>query len=383
MQAVIGCVEHMSIWGRSSGMLRRVSARPVLLAVVICTWLAANSVSGSESFGNVTIIAGFSPGGGDEGGGPGGRNAASRLQPQPGYDQTARLFARHIGAFLPGNPSTAVRHMPGAGSIKAAAFIANGAARDGSILGVVSAAALLAPLLGTGDGSYALDSFSFIGGRNADEYVCAAAGVSGVESFEDWPAGEMAFGVSAPGRRPYVHAHLLKQLAAGPIRIVSGYRDTNEMMLALRRGEVAGICGLSFETLRAGLQGLLASGKVQPLMRLSPPWLEKLRAVPRAQDVARRRGMTPEFINALDFMALEGAIAWTLVAPALVSPERMALLRTAFEAMQRDRGYLREAARRNLDIETVGAARIEAAVADILKTPADTLAIVKNLNAAP
>ena len=238
-------------------------------------------------------------------------------------------------------------------------------------------------MLGAGDSSYTLNSFAFIGGRSADEYICAATGVSGVESFDDWPPGEMAFGVSAPGRRPYIHAHLLKRIAGGSIRIVSGYRDPNEMMLALRRGEVAGICGLSFETLRVGLQGLLASGKLQPLLRLSPPWLEKLRAVPRAQDIARARGMAPEFINALDFMALEGTIAWTLVAPAQISPGRLALLRTAFEAMQRDRGYLREAARRNLDIETVSAARIEAAVAEILETPADTLAIVKNLNAAP
>ncbi len=40
-----------------------------------------------------------------------------------GYDRYARLLARHLGDFIPGNPSVAVQNMPCAGSLRAAQFI--------------------------------------------------------------------------------------------------------------------------------------------------------------------------------------------------------------------------------------------------------------------
>ena len=305
------------------------------------------------------------------------------MQPQPGYDQTARLFARHIGGFLPGKPSVSVRFLPGAGSIRAADYLAHAAAKDGSVLGVVASTALLAPLIAEHAPGYRLDSFAFIGGRSPDEYACAIDGQSGAETIDDLKTRELAFGTTAPGRRQHTHVLLLRQLSGASIRIVSGYKDNNEMLLAMRRGEISGLCGLSLETYRAGLPGWMSSGRLKPVMRLSPDWLESLRAVPRAQELARERGAEPDLIAALDLFAQEGTMAFTLIVPSAIPPERLNLLRAAFDAMQTDKTYLREALRRNLEIGTVSAARLEAAAASLARTPEAALVLVKQLNAAP
>jgi tripartite-type tricarboxylate transporter receptor subunit TctC len=331
--------------------------------------------------GEVTIVVGFAPGGGDEGG-VSSRGAASRLQPQPGYDQTARLYARHLGSFLPGQPRVLLRHLPGAASMKAAGLIAREAPADGSVLGVVSSAALLAPLLGNPGADYKLQELSFIGARSADEYVCAADGEAGIETAADLARPGLAVGSAAPGRRPYIHASLLKDVTAAPLRIVSGYRDANEMLLALRRNEVSVLCGLSLEVFRTSLSAWLSTGRLKPLMRVSPPWLERLSAVPRAQEMAGQAGLGA-LIPGLDWMAMEGALAWTLTAPARLPAERLSVLREAFAAMQADRDYRREAARRNLDIMPVAPTRLEEAAAELIAAPPPVLDIVKKLSAAP
>src|ERR1041384_2988080 len=53
------------------------------------------------------------------------------------YDATARLFARHLGKYLPGKPSVIVRNMPGAGSLVATNSLYAPLPKDGTTLGVI------------------------------------------------------------------------------------------------------------------------------------------------------------------------------------------------------------------------------------------------------
>src|SRR6185503_9423042 len=76
----------------------------------------------------VTIVVGFTAGG--------------------GYDLTARLYARHYGRHIPGNPNVIVQNMPGAGSAVAAASLANAPPQDGTRLGFIAGGAVIDPLLG-------------------------------------------------------------------------------------------------------------------------------------------------------------------------------------------------------------------------------------------
>jgi tripartite-type tricarboxylate transporter receptor subunit TctC len=50
------------------------------------------------------------------------------------YDFRARLLARHMGRFIPGEPTIVPRNMPGAGGINAANWLANVAPHDGTAI---------------------------------------------------------------------------------------------------------------------------------------------------------------------------------------------------------------------------------------------------------
>src|SRR5262245_57157223 len=64
----------------------------------------------------ITIVVGFSPGG--------------------GFDITARALARHIGRHIPGNPTVVVQNMPGAGTLTSVHYLDLGAPKDGTALDI-------------------------------------------------------------------------------------------------------------------------------------------------------------------------------------------------------------------------------------------------------
>src|SRR5437660_10619380 len=110
-------------------MSRRLPGALVCAAV----WLTANAAPAqdtAEAFyrgRTITITVGSAVGG--------------------GYDTYARLVGRHLGKHIPGNPAIIVQNVPGAGSNKAASYVALQAPRDGTAIGAVQAGAILQPLL--------------------------------------------------------------------------------------------------------------------------------------------------------------------------------------------------------------------------------------------
>ena len=95
-------------------------------AMTHATW-AQNAVEALYRGRTVTIVVGSAVGG--------------------GFDAYARLVGRHLGRFIPGNPTVIVQNIPGAGSNKAASFVALEAPRDGTIIGAVQAIAITQPLV--------------------------------------------------------------------------------------------------------------------------------------------------------------------------------------------------------------------------------------------
>src|SRR5690242_18013317 len=64
-----------------------------------------------------------------------------------GYDGYGRLVARHLSKHIPGNPLVVAQNMPGAGSNKAAGYIALQAPKDGTAIGAIQPGAVLWSLL--------------------------------------------------------------------------------------------------------------------------------------------------------------------------------------------------------------------------------------------
>jgi tripartite-type tricarboxylate transporter receptor subunit TctC len=300
----------------------------------------------------ITIVVGFTAGG--------------------TYDATARLFARHLGKHLAGNPTVVVRNMPGSGSLVATLHLFNAAPKDGTTLAVVGGGVVLEPLLGNPQATYDARRFNWIGGRTKDNIVCATWNRVPVRTMTDVTKRETVVGATGPGSRTLTHPRAFNELLGTKFKIVSGYPGGNEITLAVERGEVEGYCGWTVGSIVNRASNWLHDGTLTLLAQFT----RDLPKVPVARDLVP----TETGKRAIDFLSADVVLAWPLVAPPDLPPERVKELRTAFQAMMKDPELRAEAAKLKLETEAVPGPEMQALVSQLYGSPPDVIELVKKIN---
>jgi len=338
-------LEWMSAW--AAGLLTMLSVVPDRTAE------AADFYQGKQ----ITITVGFSAGG--------------------TYDATARLFARYLGKHLAGNPAVIVRNMPGAGSLVATSYLNDAAPRDGTSLGVIGGGAVLEPLLGNAQAKYDATRFAWIGGRSRDNFLCVVWHSVPVAGIADAIKREIVVGATGPGSRTLTYPKALNELVGTRFKTVSGYPGGNEITLALEKGEVEGYCGWALGSIKTRAPDWLRDGTIRPLAQftLSKP---DLPGVPIASDLAK----SPVGRQAIDLLTADSVLAWPLMAPPNLAPERVAELRAAFDAMMADAELKSEAARQSLDLDPVSGDEMQSLIARLYQSPPEVIDIVRKIEGA-
>ena len=290
-----------------------------------------------------------------------------------GYDANARLVARHLGRFLPGNPTLVINNMPGGGGIRAANGLYNKAARDGSVIGTFSNAMITEPLLG-GGALFAPASFTWIGSASREDGLCVARRDSGIGSWTDLLERELIVGTAAPGTTTYMYPLMLRNLFGARFKPVTGYPDGGQIALALERGEVQSICQ-TYSSIKIGHPDWLRQERVLPLLALGLARIRELRELTTAFELAK---------DAEQSQILKVILAPTLagrpfVAPPGIPQERAQALRQAFAAMTRDPRYLEDARGLGMDVEPSQGLEIEALVKEVYALPEGLLARTRDI----
>ncbi|MFZ2064957.1 MAG: hypothetical protein WAV27_03150, partial [Xanthobacteraceae bacterium] len=151
---------------------------PLALLFVSAFPFAASRADDFYRGKQITILVGFSAGG--------------------TYDATARLFARHLGRHLAGNPTVIVQNMPGAGSMVATMNLFHTAPEDGTTLGVIGGGTVIEPLLGNPQAKYDTRQFAWIGGRSRDDFLCVVWHTVPVNSIADATTRQVVVGATGP-----------------------------------------------------------------------------------------------------------------------------------------------------------------------------------------
>jgi tripartite-type tricarboxylate transporter receptor subunit TctC len=335
----------------------RVTARLLALTVVIMTGSgvqrsAADSVV--EFYRGKTIEL-------DVGTGVGG-----------GYDANARLVARHLGRFLPGDPTIVVNNMPGGGGIRAANTLFNRSTRDGSVIGTFSNAMITEPMLGSGQSLFEPAKFTWIGTASREDGICLATESSGVTSWNDLLRKEVIVGTAAPGTTTYMYPIMLGNLFGAKFKPVSGYPDGGQIALAIQRNEVQSVCQ-TYSSVKIGHPDWLRDHIVRPLIALSFGRIPELPDLASVFELAK---------DAEQQQVLKAILAPTLagrpfVAPPGVPQDRAAALRNAFEAMTKDTLFLAEAHQLRIDLQPASGREIESLVREIYALPESAIAKAK------
>ena len=294
---------------------------------------------------SVTLLIGFAPGG--------------------GYDTYGRVIARHWGRHLPGNPAVVTQNMPGGGSLNVANLIYNVAPKDGSQLGLFASSAALEPLLGNTQAKFDTARFAWIGNINKDDSGCAAWTASGITSWADAIARGARFGgvgLSAPTTQ---HAAFLKNVLGAPFKVITGYGGSNDVNLAMQRGEVDASCGLFVSTVKGPYARDIAAGALKMIVQFGR------RNEPSFGDAVNIYTLLakPEDQQLADFVFRQVEIARPIAAPPGTPEPVVAALRRAFDATMRDREFLADAERLQIDAVPLTGPETEHAFAEFAATP--------------
>jgi tripartite-type tricarboxylate transporter receptor subunit TctC len=277
-----------------------------------------------------------------------------------GADAYARLIARHLGTYLPGNPNVVVKNMQGAGSMLAANHVFNVSPKDGSEIGLFAGNIAVDPVIGGVAAQYDARRFNWIGAPASETSICLASRQSKFHTIDDTFATEMVTGTA--GTATYDFPVVLNNVLGTRLKLVKGYAGSAALRLAMERREIDGFCGVGLSSMRsAGL----TQDKVNILLQIALKPNPTLPGVPFVMDYAKREE---------DRQILRLVLGWTdlerpLAAPPGTPAERAQALRSAFDAAMDDKTLLAEAAQASLAIAPMRGAAIARFVEDVYRTP--------------
>lgn len=282
------------------------------------------------------------------------------------YDLEGRLVARHLGRFIPGNPTIVAQNMIGGGGIVMANYVQAIAPRDGSVLAMAPNTLPMAQATRLDGVKYDMGGFNWLGSLMAPAHSALVAWSSGgVASFDDLRRRQISNGASPKGSFTYTMPALLNELTGTKLKIVAGYQGINTIYLALERGEVE-TAAVTWNDFAQEKADWVREGRVRALVQ-SAPRAADLPDVPTISDVLTRREDEPLVEILLSGNAIGRPLATGPGAPA----ERVGALRDAFEAMRRDAAFLDDARRSHVDVGAITGADIAREVARVLAAPAE------------
>jgi len=324
---------------------------PLILTAACLAVSAARAQDSVEAFYRskvVTVIVGSAVGG--------------------GFDTYARLVARHLGRFIPGNPTVIVQNIPGAGSNKAAAYVALQAPKDGTVIGAVQAIAITQPLISDQPVPHDPSKFIMLGSANRSVYFCVVRSDAPVKSFQEVFEKEAIIGTSGEGASLRDYPVMLINVLGVKLRLIGGYAGSREIMIAMERNEVQGMCGMDWSSFLTQQRDWISSGFARLLAQEDlngHPEMNRM-GVPLTISFAK----TAEDRQIMEMIYSQNFFGRPYLSPPGVPPDRIATLRQALAAALRDKALLAEAEKLGLDIGPMSGEELQALVTRLYGLPA-------------
>jgi tripartite-type tricarboxylate transporter receptor subunit TctC len=348
-------------------MVKPIFGIVLAFTALVCAPAHAQTVEEFYRGKRLTLTVGYGPGG--------------------GYDVFARLLARHLGRFLPGNPPIVVQNMPGAGSLIAANYLYAIAPRDGTAFGLIARDMPLLGLMGHNPNvQFDPRKFTWLGSSSNfsdDAYVMIVRTDAPAKSIADMRRRDgplMVLGGTADGATGGDVPRILQEALGLNMKLVLGYRDSAAVFLAMERGEVSGRT-TDLSAIQSTRPGWLKPGSGFHLL----VQYARLARHPDYPDVPTARELaTTEAGRALiEFTETPLlTMARPFVAPPGIPEDRAAALQKAFLAAHRDGDYLAEAARLGVYVSPVSAEDLIQSLERMSRSPPELFEQVRKLLAA-
>jgi tripartite-type tricarboxylate transporter receptor subunit TctC len=268
-----------------------------------------------------------------------------------GFDAYARAIARHMPKHIPGNPGTVVENMTGAGSLIAANHIYNRAEADGLTIGHFVGSLFLGQILGQEGINFDARRFEYVGVPAKDYIVCAIPKGRVITSMEQWTASKVPLKIGGTGRGGTIDnaVKTFKEALDLPVQLVSGYKGTANIRLAIDSGELDAGCW-EWGGMKVAWQKQLEARDVIVLMQAAPKAYPELSKVPLARNLAK----TDQSRKLVEIgVELPGTVSRSFVLSPGTPKERVRILQKAFQDTLKDPEFLAEAKKSRLEVDPI------------------------------
>jgi tripartite-type tricarboxylate transporter receptor subunit TctC len=325
-----------------------------LLPALLAHAAAAQSPEPYYKGRTITIFSGFTPGG--------------------SYDYYSRLLARHLGRHLAGQPSLVVQTMPGAGGLNAANHLFNNAARDGTVIGILSQTLAIEEAMGAPRIQYKAGQFQWIGRITSTVEVTVTWNPAKITRIEQARSQQLLLATTGPGSALDSYPRVLAQAGGFDFRFVSGYKGSSEALLAMEKGEVEGT-GTTWNALKISRRNWLDEKRINILVQYSRSRAADLTDVPAAVELGR----TEEDKALLEFYMGGAEVGRAFLAPPGVPQVRMSELRTAFDAAMKDPELVADVKKANAEFAPLPGRELEKLIAATLAVKPELAARVRDM----
>ncbi len=291
--------------------------------------------------------------------------------PGGGYDTYTRAVARHIGKYIPGNPTPIGLNMTGGGSLIAAHYIYSRAKPDGLTVGIWNSGHVLGQALGDRSVKFKGDKFGWIGAPVSGLPGCAIMGFTGLKTLKDVLNSKKPLKMGAVRGTALEDIPRILNLTLGTkFNVISGYGGTARIRIALQQREVDGAC-FGWDSMRVTTRAVLdAKGddKLIPFVTYGNPQDPAVKDLPRLTEVIKgneNRAILNAWLQQFNFQR-------PLTLPPGTPKEQLSILRTAFKATLKDPEFLAQAKKSKLIINYVSGEEIEKFVDQILAISPET-----------
>lgn len=295
-----------------------------------------------------------------------------------GYDIYSRTIGRHLARFIPGHPNVLPKNMPGASSAVAAATLYNISPKDGTAIGALMPGAVLDRVFDSRTaGNFVPSKFAYLASADSGTRVCITFNTSKVKDMASARTQEAIFGASAGGGSTRDYAAMIAKTAGAKFRIVSGYKGTTDILLAMERGEVDGLCGFDWNSLKSQKPDWLRDKKINILLQIALEPNAELNqlGVPILWNFVTK----DDDRKALELIVSQQVFLRSYIAPPGTPQTQVNMLREAFARTLADPDFLSDAAKAKIDINPSSGEKVQKVVETLYATPADVVARAREL----
>ena len=299
------------------------------------------------------------------------------------YDQYARLLARHMGKYIPGNPNIIVQNMPGAGSLTSTNYVYSVAKPDGLTLGMPGSGIYLDQLLGRKEANFDVGKLVWLGSIDQRDLVLYSKADAPWKSIEDVLASKEQPKCGATGTSDLtsILTSILDETIGAKFQEVRGYPGGVEIDLALEKGEIH--CrgtGITTHFAREPYFTWHKTGFDRHIVQTGAKKDPRLPDAPTLLELMDKRKTSAFSRNVAKVMLVSATLGRPMMTTPGTPSDRIKILRDAYLKAFNDPEAVQEAKKSRLDLQALPGAEVEAQIREVMNQPKDVIERVKKLS---